>query len=156
MSLSRTLSRRRRCASGHLLRPRSLAAQATEAPSPPDPHLVVSGEQFAHPEIRAHHGASSVRSYSLVGRLPSRDLVFPLPIYDVAEVSNRHRAGKRKLGSRKNANRHFGIFRRGEPARASTEVTCGEFVADLRRPRLDVLKAVVAHWGNSLLEHPAL
>ena len=35
-------------------RPRSLAAQATEAPSPPDLHLVVSGEQCAHPEIQAH------------------------------------------------------------------------------------------------------
>ena len=54
---SQTVSLRGRRASGHLLRPRSLAAQATEAPSPPDLHLVVSGEQCAHPGIRAHHGA---------------------------------------------------------------------------------------------------
>jgi hypothetical protein len=77
--LSRIVSARKRCASGHLPRLRSLAAQATEAPLPPDLHLVVSAEQCAHPEIRAHHGASTVLSYSLVGRLPSRDLVFPHP-----------------------------------------------------------------------------
>ena len=52
------LSLRWRCASGPLLRPQSLAAQATEAPLPPDPHLVVSAAQCAHQEIRAHHGAS--------------------------------------------------------------------------------------------------
>ena len=73
---SRTVSLRRRCASGCLLRQRSLAVQATEAPLPLDPRLVLSGEQCAHPEIRAHHGASSVRSYLLAGRLPSHDLGF--------------------------------------------------------------------------------
>ena len=73
---SRTVSLRRRCASGCLLRQRSLAVQATEAPLPLDPRLVSSGEQCAHPEIRAHHGASSVRSYLLAGRLPSHDLGF--------------------------------------------------------------------------------
>ena len=38
--LSQTVSLRGRRASEHLLRPRSLAALATEAPLPPDPHLV--------------------------------------------------------------------------------------------------------------------
>ena len=75
--LSRTVSLLRRCASGQLPRQRLWAAQAAEAPLPPDVHLVLSGEQCARLEIRAHHGASSVRSYSLVERLPSRDLVFP-------------------------------------------------------------------------------
>ena len=103
-----------------------------------------------HPEIRAHRDASAVRSYSLVGRLPSRDLVFP--------PSNERRSGnlqvspcgKRKLGSRKNANRHSNIFRRSEPTCASTKFTCGEFVANLRRPRPDTFKAVVTHLGTPL------
>src|SRR5262249_27208425 len=42
-----------RCTSDHL-RPRPLAALAVEAPLPPDPHLVVSGELCVHLEIRAH------------------------------------------------------------------------------------------------------
>ena len=133
---SRTVSLRRRCASGHLLRQRSLAVQATEAPLPPDPHLVLSGEQCAHPEIRAHHGASSVRSYLLVGRLPSHDLVFST--FHPAKkrrICFCHRARKRKLGSRKNANRNPRIFCRSKPARAGTKVACGEFVANLCRPR---------------------
>ena len=58
---------------------------------------------------------------------------------------NHRRTGKCKLGSRKNANRHSTIFRRSETACASTKVTCGEFVANLRRPPPDVLKAVVTH-----------
>jgi hypothetical protein len=37
----------------------------------------MSGEQCAHLEIRAHHGASILRSYSLVGRWPLRKLGFP-------------------------------------------------------------------------------
>ena len=44
---------------------------------------------------------------------------------------------------------------RSEPTRAGTEVSCTEFVANLRRPRPDVLKAVVTHCGNSLLEAPS-
>ena len=72
---------------------------------------------------------------------------FHPPIYDEAEICNCYRAGKRKLGSWKNANRHFSIFRCSEPACASTEVSCGEFVANLRRPRPDILKAVVTHLG---------
>ena len=76
-SCPRIVSLRGRRASGHLLRPRSWAALATEAPLLPDPHSVLSGEQCAHPEIRAHRGAASVRSYSLVGRLPSYGLAFP-------------------------------------------------------------------------------
>ena len=44
------------------------------------------------------------------------DLVFPPSNRDEAEICNCHRAGKRKLGSRKNANRHSSIFRRSEPA----------------------------------------
>ena len=122
---SRTVSLRRRCASACLLRQRSLAVQATEAPLPLDPRLVLSGEQCAHPEIRAHHGASSVRSYLLVGRLPSHDLGF-LPS-TLRESGNCfcHRARKRKLGSRKNANRHSTVFRRSEPACASTKFMCG-------------------------------
>jgi hypothetical protein len=76
-TLQRAVSRRRQCVSEQLPRQRSLAAQATEVPSPPDPHLVVSVEQCAHPEIRARHGASTVRPYSLVGRWPSRKAVFP-------------------------------------------------------------------------------
>src|SRR3974390_1424716 len=58
---------------------------------------------------------------------------------------NCHRSGKRKLGSRKNAHRHCSIFCSGEPTCAGTEITCGEFVADLCWPRPDVLKAVVTH-----------
>src|SRR5262245_22406843 len=46
----------RRSASEHLLRPLSLVAPAVEAPLPPDPHLVVSGELCVHREIRAHRG----------------------------------------------------------------------------------------------------
>ena len=79
---------------------------------------------------------------------------FHPPIYDEAEICNRYRAGKRKLGSWKNANRHISIFRCSEPACASTEVSCGEFVANLRRPRPDSLKAVVTHRWNPLLEKP--
>lgn|SRR5512143_989932 len=44
------------------------------------------------------------------------------------------------------------IFRRGEPTCAGTEVSCGEFVANLRRPRPDILKAIVAHLWTSPLE----
>ena len=88
-------------------------------------------------------------------RLPSRDRVFPPPIYDEAEICNCYRAGKRKLGAWKNANRHFGIFRCSESACASTKVSCGEFVANLCRPRPDGLKAVVAHFWTPLLEAPS-
>ena len=49
INVSQTVSLRGRPASGHRLRPRSLAALATEAPLPPDPHSVLSGEQCAHP-----------------------------------------------------------------------------------------------------------
>lgn len=49
--------------------------------------------------------------------------------------SDRHRAGKCKLGARKNANRHRGIFSRGEPNCEGSEVTSGEYVADLCRTR---------------------
>ena len=58
LQIIRSFSPRRQCGSEHLPRPLFLAAQATEAPSPPDPHLVASEEQCAHPEIPAHHGAS--------------------------------------------------------------------------------------------------
>src|SRR5262245_66658247 len=78
---------------------------------------------------------------------------FHPPSYD--EAGNCYRAGKRKLSSWKNANRHFSIFRRSEPACASTEVSCGEFVANLRRPRPDGLKAVVAHFWTPWLEAPS-
>ena len=98
---------------------------------------------------------SSVRSYSLVGRLPSHGLDFLPSTLRKAANCNCHRARKRKLGSRKNANRHSKIFRRSEAACASTKVMCGEFVANLCRPRPDELKAVVAHYGNSLSEAPS-
>ena len=55
---------------------------------------------------------------------------FHPPIYDEAEICNCYRAGKRKLGSWKNANRHFSIFRCSEPACASAE-SC---VVSLRQP----------------------
>src|ERR1019366_7559004 len=74
--LSQTFSLRKQCASGHLPRLRSLAAQVAEAPLPPGPPLVLSGEQCVHLEIRAHHGALTFHFYSLVGRLPSRKLAF--------------------------------------------------------------------------------
>jgi hypothetical protein len=51
------ISLRRWRVSEHLLRPRSLAAPEVEVPLPPGPHLGASGEQDAHPEIQAHHGA---------------------------------------------------------------------------------------------------
>jgi hypothetical protein len=51
------ISLHRRCASEHPLRPQPLAVLAVEAPLPPDPHLVVSGELCVHLEIRAHRGA---------------------------------------------------------------------------------------------------
>ena len=76
------------------------------------------------------------------------------PKGDEAEVCKCHRSGKSKLGSWKNANRYCSVFRRSEPACASTEVSCGEFVANLRRPRPDILKAVVTHLGTPLLEAP--
>ena len=101
---SRTVSLRRRCASACLLRQRSLAVQATEAPLPLDPCLVLSGEQCAHPEIRAHHGASSVRSYLLVGRLPSHDLGFlPSTLRESGELflSPRSKTQARFPGERK-------------------------------------------------------
>src|SRR6478672_13447490 len=79
---------------------------------------------------------------------------FYLPPYDEAWIGNCHRPGKCKLGSRKNANRHSRIFRRSEAACASTKVTCGEFVANLCRPRPDDLKAVVTHRWNSLVGSP--
>src|SRR5512141_1465115 len=69
-------------------------------------------------------------------------------------MCNCHRAGKRKLGPRKNANRHSSILRRSKPACASTKVTCSEFVANLCRPRPDVLKAVVTHLWNSPVGKP--
>src|SRR5260370_32837875 len=52
--------------------PQLLAAPEAEAPLLPDPHIALSGEQSARPEIRAHHGAPAARSYGFVGRLPSR------------------------------------------------------------------------------------
>ena len=45
--------------------------------------------------------------------------------------SVRNRAGKCKLGSGKNADRHSIVFRCGEPMCAGTEISCSEFVADL-------------------------
>jgi hypothetical protein len=53
---SRTVSLRRRCASGRLLLRRLLAAQATEAPLPADPRTEASAIQSDHPEIRARRG----------------------------------------------------------------------------------------------------
>ena len=47
---------------------------------------------------------------------------------------NCYRARKRKFSSRKNAHRYCGIFCRSEPTCAGTEITCGEFVADLCWP----------------------
>src|SRR5262245_29870101 len=40
---------------------------------------------------------------------------------------------------------------RREPACAGTKVTYSEFVANLRRPRVDAVKAVVTHLGTSHL-----
>jgi hypothetical protein len=59
---------------------------------------------------------------------------FYLPSYEEARIFNCHHVGKRKLRPWKDANRDRGIFCRSKPARASTKVACGQFVANLRRP----------------------
>src|SRR3984893_2203738 len=45
-----------------------------------------------------------------------------------------YRLGKGELRSRKNANRHVGIFRRSEPASSSIEVVGSQLVANFGRP----------------------
>ena len=80
---------------------------------------------------------------------------FQQGVSTMCDYSLQHvRSRPAKVGD-KLTTRDFGTRTRSEPACASTKVTCGEFVANLRRPRPDVLKAVVTHCGNSLLEAPS-
>jgi hypothetical protein len=55
-----------------------------------------------------------------------------------------NRAGKRKLGSRENANRRRGVFGRGKASRAGAEVARRQRVTDFCGTRLDVVQTVVA------------
>src|SRR5215469_11886990 len=52
---------------------------------------------------------------------------------------------KREFRPGKHANRNRWIFLRGEAARSRTEIPCCQSVANLRRSRPDILKAIVAH-----------
>src|SRR5262249_17393089 len=78
---------------------------------------------------------------------------FTAPRYQAGrEARNRIRKGQ--LRPRTNADRYTCIFRCCEPSRPSTKITCGEFVANLRRPRLDAVETVVTHLGPPTLGKP--
>jgi hypothetical protein len=81
--------------------------------------------------------------------LPSRDLVFPpstLRGSGDVQLTPRGKTQARSPAERKPPLQHLS----SEPACASSKVTGGEFVANLGRPRPDVLKAVIAHLWNSV------
>ena len=63
-------------------------------------------------------------------------------------------AVKRQLRRRQNADRQHCVFRCCKPSRPRAKVAGGDLVADLRRPRSDVVKAVLAHIGTSRLGKP--
>src|SRR6516162_1298746 len=76
------------------------------------------------------------------GRRMSDDT--PLPAKEPTRAVHYHPL-EGELRSRKNANRHSGIFRRSESASAGIEIAGGEFIAYLSRTRLYVVQAVIAH-----------
>jgi hypothetical protein len=55
---------------------------------------------------------------------------------------------KGEFGSRKNAHCHRKIFLSSESARAGPKIACCEPVADVRRTRHRIFKAIVAHVGT--------
>ena len=63
-------------------------------------------------------------------------------------------AVKRQLRPWQNADRQVCVFRCCKPPRGRAKVAGGELVADLRRPRSDIVEAVVAHIGTSHWESP--
>src|SRR5262249_11803836 len=79
----------------------------------------------------------------------------------VESISRKHEGGlifdgrlEREFGTRKYADSHRTILRRGESSCAGAEVVCDEFFADLGWARSHAVQTVVAHIRNSSLGSP--
>ena len=121
MISSETVSLRRRCASGHLLLPWSLAAQAAEALLPPDPHTASSATRAP---IRKFERIVMCGCRFLVD-LPKdcRPVVGCLRIPPEKAIrQDGNFAGEGQFRSRHQTHRQFGIIGGGEAACPGAEV----------------------------------
>jgi hypothetical protein len=81
----------------------------------------------------------------------------------VAGVGTKHRGGlirdwlfEREFGTRKHADSHRTILRRGESSRASAEVVCDEFFAHFGWACSHTVQTVVAHLKELLSPKPPI
>src|SRR5207245_3553153 len=81
----------------------------------------------------------------------------------VAGIGTKHEGGlildwrlEREFGTRKYANSHRTILRRGESSRAGAEVVCHEFFADFGWACSHIVQTVVAHIKELLSWNPPI